>query len=124
MKNWIQNLDLSDDNKKNLNNILNIIENNPEIYPYVMTGMTTILFEFKEKCKRRNDNLLREALGDACNILGQKKLPSLKELSSLYCTRIRKAIFSNGIETYHHEGEKNFFKKMGWDRDDKKLLKE
>ena len=118
MKNWIMQLDLSSSEKDILDNILLKIENNLNLYPHVMTGMTALLYDFKIKCKNENDTLMREALGDACNILSQKKLPSYKDMSTMYCHRIKKAIFPKGITEFHHTGEKNFYKRMKWEKEE------
>lgn len=118
MKSWISMLDLPVNEKEILDNILKNIDYYPNIVPYVLTGISTNLFDYKKKCKKQNDHDLREALGDACSILGRKRLPSLKDLSTLYCQRIKETIFKDGIEQYHHEGERNFFEKMGWGKKD------
>jgi hypothetical protein len=86
-----------------------IIEN-PHLLPEFLTIIGQELELFKEKCRKENDHLMREALGDACHLLGMKRKLPLNEMK-MYCIRIRKAIFPDGIKQFHHQGEENFYNK-------------
>jgi len=118
MKNddWIYCLNLNilqENDLKKIQEILNK-ENNFKLLPHVLTLVSGRMSDFSFKCKQENNSLLREALGDAVHLLGMQRKPSIKEMASSYCIRIKKALFPNGISDHHHQGEKNFYNKMGW----------
>lgn len=93
--------------------INNKIKDNPNVIPLVLSYISQNLDLYMENCKKQNDGLLREALGDAVHVIGMKRKPAEKELPK-YLERVKKAIFPDGITEYHHQGEKNFFNKMRW----------
>jgi len=82
----------------------------PEYIPTILGIIGENLNEYRAFCENRNNHELREALGDAVHILGMKKKPSEKEMPR-WLIRIKDAIFKNGINHGHHEGEKEFYKK-------------
>jgi len=86
-----------------------MIGQDPALIPEVLKLCADHMDAFKEQAKRQNDALLREALGDACHLLGMKRKPGGKQFAR-HCVRIIKAIFPKGITDYHHEGEKNFYR--------------
>ena len=100
--------------------VLKFIQDNPMLNNYFLKAIAENQDIYRQKCETQNNNQLREALGDACIILAMKKKPSLKDMANHYCIRIKKAIFQNGITEYHHQGEKNFYEKMGWDNKNNK----
>lgn len=93
-----------------LKKVLKVVKEKPEYYPYILTLISNDMEKYKTDCKKRNDWVLREALGDAVHLLGMKKKPPFEEMKKL-CIRIKNAIFPNGITSYHHQGEKNFYEK-------------
>lgn len=92
----------------NLENIDQMITDDPDLIAPIMHMCGEHLDKFRKDAKKQNDALLREALGDACHLLGMKKRPPKKTFASL-CTRIVRAIFPNGITSQHHQGEKKFY---------------
>lgn len=87
---------------------LKVVLQHSEYLPDVFKLFSQMLEEYKDKCEKRNNILLREALGDACTIMSHKRRPS-KEDMKIFSGRIERAIFPNGLEPYHHTGEKNFY---------------
>lgn len=88
--------------------LLNIIDENLDKLPEILAHISIRLSEYQELCKNRNDKLLRDALGSACQILAMKKKPSEKEMPH-YCVLIEQAQFPNGLESWHHQGEISFY---------------
>lgn len=93
---------------EDLRSILKYIEEHPEHSELFLTATSKSLANFRARCEKRNNHLFREALGDACHMLGMKRRPKAKEMRN-FCVRIKDAIFKDGITQFHHEGEKNFF---------------
>lgn len=73
--------------------------------------MTKEEFKILEKYKKQNNNILRSALGIACELLAMKKKPSDKEMKSR-CVLIEKALFPNGLQSWHHQGEIDFYNRF------------
>jgi len=94
----------------NKEEFLKIISEHPQYLPDMLAHIHTILIEYKNICRKENDLLLREALGDAVHLLGMKKKPD-HEFMKKMCKRIKEAIFKDGITLHHHQGEKNFYEK-------------
>ena len=95
---------------RELQKILNQIKEYPEFYPDILNFIASEMTKYKEKCKKENDWLLREALGDACCLLGSKRKPPASVITK-FSIRIKKAIFKDGLNQYHHQGERNFFER-------------
>ena len=92
-----------------LKEILQFITDNPNYQIDIQQFILDNHKDYLNWCKRQNDSLLREALGDAIHLLGMKRRPSDKDMKQ-YCSRIEKAVFPNGIvKNYHHEGEQRFY---------------
>lgn len=91
-----------------LEKLLKQIDENLDKLPEILTHISSRLIEFRETCERKNNVLLREALGSACQLLAMKKKPPTKEMKQ-YCILIERAQFPNGLESWHHQGEKNFY---------------
>lgn len=85
-----------------------LIDQHPDYLPQILAQVGKRLNNYYTHCKRQNDHDLREALGDACHILGMKKRPADMKNA---CMRIERTIFPYGIERYHHEGEKQFYRR-------------
>jgi len=115
---WITLLNIDIDKKRFLRIFRKELIQHPDLLPYILTIASGAAIDFETKCKTENDNTLRNALGDAVHLLAMDKKPSLKYMSKNYCQRIKKALYPNGISNYHHQGEKMFFKKMNWDKDE------
>lgn len=86
--------------------LLNIIDENLDKLPEILAHISIRLSEYQEVCKKDNDNLLRNALGSACQLLAMNRKP--KDMEK-YCTLIKQAQFPNGLESWHHQGERNFY---------------
>jgi len=96
--------------------VKSIIEQDPSIIPFVLKTCADYMKAFEQKAKKQNDSLLREALGDACHLLGMKRRPNdMKK----HCIRIEKAIFKKGLTDYHHQGEINFYNRYLNDNDNR-----
>jgi len=91
--------------------LLKIIDDNLHQTPSILKHLADKMVEFQANCKKENDSLLRNALGFACQILAMKKRPSDKEMKE-YCVLIKKAQFPNGLESWHHQGEINFYNRF------------
>lgn len=91
--------------------LLKIIDDNLYQTPDILKHLADKMVEFQSQCKKENDNLLRNALGSACQILAMKKRPSDKEMKE-YCVLIKRAQFPNGLESWHHQGEINFYNRF------------
>jgi hypothetical protein len=89
---------------------LKIISEHPQYLPDILAHIHTLLKEYKNICRKENDLLLREALGDAVHLLGMKRKPD-HEFMKKMCIRIKNAIFKDGVNSYHHEGERTFYNK-------------
>jgi hypothetical protein len=113
---WIQMLpDLTQEEKDELQQFNNMIEKYPKLLTYVLQITSINLDRYRENCKKQNNGLLREALGDAVHLLSMNRKPSMKEMANTYCQRIKKAIYPDGVNpNFHHQGERNFYEKMGW----------
>lgn len=96
------------DHLDNIKKINQMITNDPALIAPLMHLCGEHLDKFREHAKKQNDNLLREALGDACHLMAQKRRPH-KKTYAMHCIRIVKAIFPKGITSYHHQGEKDFY---------------
>jgi len=83
-----------------------MIARNPLLVPHILSLCSAYLTDFQTSAKRKQDHLLREALGDAVHLLSKNKKP---QKMHVHCTRIKKAIFPNGVNNTHHQGEKDFF---------------
>lgn len=103
---------------KQLEKLLEIIDQNIEFYPDILVHISGKMKEFQKYCKKQNDSLMINALGSACQILAMKKRPSDKEMKK-HCVLIQKAQFPKGLESWHHQGEKNFYNRFLKDEDDK-----
>jgi len=99
------------DHLENIKRINQMIMDDPSLIAPLMHLCGEHLDKFRENSKKQNDNLLREALGDACHIIGLDRKPTKKTLA-MHCARIVEAIFPKGIVDYHHEGEKRFYEKI------------
>ena len=91
--------------------LLKIIDDNLYQTPDILKHLADKMVEFQSQCKKENDNLLRNALGSACQILAMKKRPSDKKMKE-YCVLIKRAQFPNGLESWHHQGEINFYNRF------------
>ena len=91
-----------------LEKLLNHIDDNLDKLPEILYFISTKLTEYHELCEKNNNALLRNALGSACQILSMKKKPSDKEMKK-YCVLIERAQFPNGLESWHHQGEVEFY---------------
>ena len=92
--------------KESEKKVKDLIEQDPSIIPFVLKTCGDYMSAFEAKAKMKNDSLLREALGDACHLLGVKRKP--KDMKNC-CIRIEKAIFKDGLTSYHHKGEQDFY---------------
>ena len=95
---------------KALKEIKELITQNPKLLPDIFIFLGESLKNYKDVCKKENDHLLREALGDALCLLGTKRKPDLETIKR-FSIRIKQAIYPDGIKSFHHQGEKNFFEK-------------
>lgn len=93
-----------------LNKISKLIDENEIIIPEVLSLCSIKMEAYRTKCKKQNDVLAYEALGDAVHILGMKRKPK-EEVLRKHFIRIKKSHFPNGIEHHHHTGERNFYKR-------------
>lgn len=91
--------------------LLNIIDSNLYQTPHILKHLADKMLDFQNLSKRENDTLLRNALGEACQILAMKKRPSDKEMKN-YCILIKRAQFPKGLESWHHQGEINFYNRF------------
>ena len=91
--------------------LLKIIDDNLYQTPEILEHLSVRMTEYQNQCKKENDNLLRNALGSACQILAMKKRPSDKTMKD-YCVLIKRAQFPNGLESWHHQGEINFYNRF------------
>jgi hypothetical protein len=91
--------------------LLKIIDENLYQTPEILEHLSVRMVEYQNQCKKENDSLLRNALGTACLILAMKKRPSDKNMKD-YCVLIKKAQFPNGLESWHHQGEINFYNRF------------
>lgn len=91
--------------------LLKIIDDNLYQTPDILKHLADKMVEFQSQCEKENDNLLRNALGSACQILAMKKRPSDKKMKE-YCVLIKRAQFPNGLESWHHQGEINFYNRF------------
>jgi hypothetical protein len=91
--------------------LLKIIDDNLYQTPDILKHLADKMVEFQSQCEKENDNLLRNALGSACQILAMKKRPSDKTMKD-YCVLIKRAQFPNGLESWHHQGEINFYNRF------------
>jgi len=107
---------MSYDFEEQLNKTIKFIKNNPKCNKIFLQAIQDSLKEYFIQCEKYNNHELREALGDACHILGKKKKPNIKDMATFHCIRIKKAIFPNGITNYHHEGERNFYNLLWGDK--------
>lgn len=96
------------DNK--LKKLLSEIDKNVMHFPDILQHVASKMRDYEKTCKKQNDHLLREALGDALTFLSLDEKPST-EIITKCSSRINKAIFSDGITNYHHNGEKDYFNK-------------
>lgn len=87
--------------------ILEIIDENFDKVPEILNHISTRLTDIQEICMKDNNDL-RNALGNACSILALDRKPNDKQMKK-YCGLIEKTHFPNGIESWHHQGEKNFY---------------
>jgi hypothetical protein len=85
---------------------LKVLSEHPQFLPDILQYLHTMITDYMKYCERQNNIMLREALGDAVHLLGMKKKP--KDMKRA-CTRIENAIFRDGLCTYHHEGERQFY---------------
>lgn len=91
--------------------IVRLIRDNPGSHLNVLQTLLEEYYEYRDWCKRQNNHLLRQALGDALLLLGTDKKLSANDMKK-FCIRIEKAVFPNGIDkNYYHEGEQRFYKK-------------
>ena len=88
--------------------VLKSIKEHPEMLGDILSLLSSLLEGYKIHCERQNNWLLREALGDAVHLLALDRKP---KDTKRYMIRIEKAIFANGINEHHHEGEKMFYRK-------------
>lgn len=102
---------MSEHDTQILKKLGSIIENNPHLIPKILQMCSDNLIAYKKDCEKRNNFLLREALGDAVHLLGMERKPARKDFVQ-YCIRIKKAIFSEGITSHHHQGERNFYNRF------------
>jgi hypothetical protein len=86
------------------------ITRHPDSLPDLLTHIGNTLSAYRESCEKRNNHLLREALGDAVLLLGLNRRPR-KDIMTKLCTHIREAIFKDGLTDYHHAGEQRFYEK-------------
>jgi len=93
---------------ENIKKINELITHDPALIAPIMHLCGEHLDKFREQAKKQNDALLREALGDACHLLAQKRKPPKKTFFK-HCIRIIKAIYPDGLTSYHHQGEKDFY---------------
>lgn len=91
-----------------LEKLLKQIDENLDKLPEILTHISSRLIEYRETCERKNNVLLREALGSACQLLAMKRRLPDKEMKK-YCVLIERAQFPNGLELWHHQGEKDFY---------------
>lgn len=89
---------------------LKVLSDHPEFLPETLLHLYGMLTRYKEYCEKQNNILLREALGDAVHLLGMKRKPD-KDMVKKLSTRIKEAIYPNGIQPFHHQGEINFYEK-------------
>lgn len=89
--------------------LLNTIDKNIDLLPDLLSHVSLKLNEFKNKVKKENDIQMVNALGSACHLLSMKRKPSDMKRA---CILIEKAQFPNGLESWHHEGEKAFYNKF------------
>ena len=109
---WFDNLPITNEEIVILKNIDRQISNSPKLIPYILMVVSEYQFAFMSKCRQANDRVMREALGDALLLFSQKEQLDKKDLKQ-FCGRIKNAIFKEGINEYHHQGERNFFE-MVW----------
>ena len=91
------------------------LDKNLNEYLHLMPLIHLILYnkfkEYQDKCQKENNQKLREAIGDLCNIMSLDKKPPKEDMKK-YLQRVKDAIFPNGIQENHHQGEKLFYKKF------------
>ena len=102
---------LNSDEQKFLYDFEKNLESYRNLTPYILSIIAQDYKNFQDVSEKKNNTLLREALGDACIILSMKRKPNEKELPK-YLERIKQAIFPKGITEFHHDGEKNFYNKF------------
>lgn len=95
---------------KNLKKLLAEIDENISYFPDILQHIASNMKNYEKSCKNQNDVLLRNALGDALTLLAQDRKPKADVVTKC-SSRINRAIFSNGISEYHHQGEKDYFDK-------------
>lgn len=104
--------------EKRLKVLFQLIDDNVDLLPEILYYVGKRFSEFKEKCKRENNNLMVNALGSACQLLAMPRKPTdMKK----HCVLIERAQFPNGLEDWHHEGERKFYNK--YLRNDKERTK-
>ena len=103
--------------EKELKNIKKFIEDYPEYIPEILDMIKLSLINYKEFCENRNNIELREALSDAVQHLGMKKRLPEKEIPR-FLTRIKEAVFKNGITDCQTEGERVFYKRYFGEKND------
>ncbi len=93
-----------------IDKIKNMMETDPLLIPTILDLCGQYFDQYRDKCRKQNDFLMREALGDAVHLLGMKRRPKESFVRNM-CSRIEEAIFPKGIVSHHHEGEKRFYKR-------------
>lgn len=94
--------------EERLKQVINMIDENIDLLPDILTHISIKLFDFKTKCEKQNNNKMVNALGSACQLLAMKRKP--KDMKRA-CILIEEAQFPNGLESWHHEGERMFYEK-------------
>lgn len=91
--------------------LIQIIDDNLEKSPEILGHISKRMNQYLKNCKKENDTKYINALGSACTILSMKRRPSDKDMRK-YCILIEKAHFPNGLETWHHTGEIEFYNRF------------
>jgi len=95
--------------EQKLNEILKTIDENIEFLPDILSHASMRLTQYKNQCEKKNNNKMVNALGSACQLLAMKRKPTDMKRA---CILIEQAQFPHGLESWHHEGEKNFYNKF------------
>lgn len=95
---------------RELKKLLFKIDENPSYFPDILQHIAESMKSYERACKKQNDVLLRNALGDALTMLSQNRKPSADVITKC-SSRINRAIFSKGINDYHNQGEADYFNK-------------